>query len=404
MYSWLIAEDALRNRVGHWYEYLRTVRNGLQQLGDKVEVLADEAAEEFIVQGISAEPVLPHSIWHRMSDSSSVLTRYSRVVTHAWATRSRISKWLAAHPPYDIVFVPTVLVHHLLAWLSLARGPLRRQHTRILLFFLHAPITVSADGSVAWDRSPTSWLFRNLIRALSVEVSNGRVLLGVETTAMRDALFALTGVPFVYFPQPALPLALTPESEPLSAPLVVGAYGGSRREKGDDLLIAAIKQYNRSFPGSRVVFHCHSVGGDLHEWMALRSAPNVHLITDYTTTSEYENCLRHTNVLILPYRLSSYALRGSRVAVEGMVNGIPMIATRHSTYAHLASRYGAAVLCDDGNVDSLVGAIRQCETDYCSLQQLAIQNSIAAREHFSVSAFRAVATAIQTRSGWNDDT
>ena len=60
---WLIAEDALRDRKGHWFEYLGTFARELRALGDDVTILADSAAEPFLVEQLQARPVLPASIW-----------------------------------------------------------------------------------------------------------------------------------------------------------------------------------------------------------------------------------------------------------------------------------------------------------------------------------------------------
>jgi hypothetical protein len=37
--KWLIVEDALRDRKGHWLEYVSTFVRGLTALGDEVVVL-----------------------------------------------------------------------------------------------------------------------------------------------------------------------------------------------------------------------------------------------------------------------------------------------------------------------------------------------------------------------------
>src|ERR1017187_859957 len=139
---WLIVEDALRDRTGHWFEYVSTFSQALRGMGDEVTVLADEAAEPFLVKRLQVQPVLPASIWHRMSDGASILRRYLRVPRHAWLTRRRLARWLRSNPVPDVIFVPTVLVHHLLGWTSLIKGPLRRMEARVLLFFPAAPIRI----------------------------------------------------------------------------------------------------------------------------------------------------------------------------------------------------------------------------------------------------------------------
>ena len=67
MRRWIF-EDALRDRKGHWSEYLQTFRRGLEAEGDEVRIFADRECEAALAATLGAEPVLPKSIWARMSD------------------------------------------------------------------------------------------------------------------------------------------------------------------------------------------------------------------------------------------------------------------------------------------------------------------------------------------------
>lgn len=82
--KWLIVEDALRDRKGHWLEYVSAFVQELRALGDEVVVLCDRKAQGFVMEQTGARPVLPESIWHRMGDGA--LKRYLRVPGHAAAT------------------------------------------------------------------------------------------------------------------------------------------------------------------------------------------------------------------------------------------------------------------------------------------------------------------------------
>src|SRR5579862_6155521 len=199
---WLIVEDALKNRKGHWLEWVSTFQHGFHALGDETVVLADAQAESDIVQALNAEPILPPSIWHRLGDGSGALTRYGRVLRHNWQTWRTMKNYFHVHGNFDAVFVPTVSIHHLAAWSRLIKHTLRNSKTRVLLFFLAAPLCVEPDGTVASDSSPTARLLISLIRGLETEVRAGKVVLGVETEAMREGLETITGVPFIFLPQP----------------------------------------------------------------------------------------------------------------------------------------------------------------------------------------------------------
>ena len=278
---WLIVEDALRDQTGHWFECLGAFRRGLLELGDKVTILADHEAQPLIRESLQVLPVLPASIWHRMNASNGAgrLARYFRVPAHAWQTVQAMRRYLAYSPQHDVIFVPTVWIHHLLAWTWLIKWNLRCKHIRVLLFFILAPVTFDpVVGRAVWTRSPTARLFRRLLRALASEVVAGRVLLGVETRPMRDALTALTGLPFTYFPQP---LSLMPAEYPNSAPgesLVMGSYGGVRPDKGSDILYRAVAEFSRRNPDSRVQFMLHCREGFATESPLARRQSARHLV------------------------------------------------------------------------------------------------------------------------------
>ncbi len=296
--KWLIVEDALRDRKGHWMEYVSTFVRELRALGDEVVVLCDQKAQGFVMEQTGARPVLPESIWHRMGDGAGALKRYLRVLAHAVATFFAIRNFFkefnhnrargqvqeratggwpegrgsgnervkghrrfsyggtavtereacqrldkpsgaafsnpstselawdsentsltrsasepaslpatsnslpATSSPPDWIFVPTVLVHHLLGWWMLLKTGSVPKESRVLLFFPNLPIRLDDEGLPLWTGGPTTKLMAWLFAQLRGEVENGKVVLGVETHAMRRTLEGLIRIPVVYLPHP----------------------------------------------------------------------------------------------------------------------------------------------------------------------------------------------------------
>lgn len=393
---WLIVEDALRDRKGHWFEYLSTFTRELKALGDDVTILADRAAEPFLREQLPVLPVLPDSIWHRMGDGAGPLRRYLRVPVHAWNTFRAVRKFLRGGGNFDLIFVPTVLVHHLLGWTWLIKRGLKNSDCRVLLFFPNTPVYLEeSTGEPKWQPAPTAKLFNRLIRSLREEVSDGRVILGAETHPMCAALTKLTGVKFTYLPHPVAPLGEIPNAEckTPNAKLVFGSYGSARHEKGPDTLVAAVEEYCRRFPETQAHFVLQSVDGDKQLWARLENNPRVRLIPGYFGDGGYARQLRATDVLLLPYRRSSYGLRVSRVVIEAMGEGIPVVTTRRTTLEDQAKEFGAAIFCEDGQAESLVAAIGEAEKNFAGLQEVARQKKAAAAAHFSVRKFRELLTA-----------
>jgi glycosyltransferase involved in cell wall biosynthesis len=119
----------------------------------------------------------------------------------------------------------------------------------------------------------------------------------------------------------------------------------------------------------------------------LREHPQVEVIGRFFEGDEYERRLAATDVMVLPYR-SPYRLRVSRVVIEAMMNGMPVIATRGTTPFEQAEEYGVVIGCEEGSAESLAEAILKAAEGFESLQTSAQEKSSAAAQTFSVGFFR----------------
>lgn len=411
---WWIVEDALRDRKGHWLEYLQTFQRGLMAEGDEVRFFASEECSPDVAALFGAEAVLPPSIWARMSDKSSRWRRLLRIPVHGFSTYRAVSKLLAncsdPHAPNsklpasratpDLIFVPTVLVHHLLGWIPLIKGKLRKLPCRVLLFFPNAPVELREDGMARLIAEPTAKIFRVCICTLAKEVASGKVILGAETQPMVKALSEVTGVPFTYLPHPVESTAnqaadarnslpATPKS-----PILFGCYGSARHEKGSDVLQAAIRLVLERDPEIPARFAFQWLGDfrdaqgklvKLDPW--LKTHPKVDVIERYFEEGGYARQLAATDVMVLPYR-DAYRLRVSRVVIEAMNLGIPAVATRDTTLWLQLSEFSVGRGCDDGSSDSLATAICGAAKEFTHLAAEARGKAGQSQEHFSVKNFR----------------
>lgn len=403
---WWIVEDALTSRWGHWLEYLETFRRGLLQLGDSVDIFVSRDCEEEVAALVEGKRTLPPSIWRRMSDGSSKIVRLVRIPLHGWQTYRALAKLLKkigrgseplAQP--DIIFVPTVLVHHMLGWLLL-RGRVRKTGARVVLFFPNTPIYLDDAGTPRLAPEPTAKLFRFLVRRFQRDVASGRFIMAAETEPMTQSLTALTGVRFAYLPHPVESAVLPAESQTNGhaenpGELVFGCYGGARWEKGSDIMQKAIEQVLAGapdFPGRFVFQWLEDFSDDEGRRVALdenlASHPKVEVIRRYFVSDEYSKRLRGTDVMLLPYR-KSYALRVSRVVIEAMLAGVPVITTKGTTLADMTARFRVGMTCEDGSVSDLVEAITRMAESWSAQAKSSFTAAHNAKEHFSVRAFKA---------------
>jgi glycosyltransferase involved in cell wall biosynthesis len=412
---WWIIEDALRDRKGHWAEYLQTFKRGLSAEGDQVSFFASKECVSEVAAAFEAKAILPKSIWARMSDGAPKWRRLLRIPSHGLATYRAVTRLFDACsarntpcstlPPDralpDFIFVPTVLVHHLIGWIPLIKSKLRNKSSSVLLFFPNAPVYLGEDGKPHLSSEPTAKLFRLCIRFLAKEVARGKVILGAETWPMAKALSEVTGVPFVYLPHPvevsdevlasADRASMSPTEE---RPILFGCYGVARHEKGSDTLQSAIRVILEQKPSLPVSFAFQWIENfrdehgrliELDPW--LKGHPKVRVIDRYFEDGEYEQQLTETDVAILPYR-RAYSLRVSRVVIEAMCFGMPVIATAGTTLHQQAEEFGVTQDCSEDDCSSLVQAIMASVERFESFSSKAKRQASVARNHFSVREFR----------------
>ncbi len=395
--NWVIVEDSLTDRAGHWFEYLLGFQNELKGLGDEVLFFVPKNASSEVLQKFASKAVLPGSIYRKLSDSAPTWRRYARVPWHGLKTYQAVSLSLQNDNGIKFYFVPTATVHHLVGWYSLAKLRLKCQTVKVLLFFPGLPITQDENGE-SLAKSHTAKLMRLILRGLSKEVKAGKVILGVETEAMRYSGEKVFGLPFRYFPHPVQPVNRNFVFDKVTEDkkdILIGCYGPGRYEKGSDVLVAAIELYLNRFPNTRARFVLQWVndfrlpdGKMACLPQAIKYHPRVEIIRRLFREGEYGQWLARTDALALPYRRSSYGLRASRVVIEALVNGLPVVVTRGTTLAQQAKKFGAAVECEDGDVEILVSALRQLEEKVSALKMQSMEKAPLAIKHFSVEHFR----------------
>jgi glycosyltransferase involved in cell wall biosynthesis len=119
----------------------------------------------------------------------------------------------------------------------------------------------------------------------------------------------------------------------------------------------------------------------------LREHPQVEVIGRYFQGDEYERWLAETDVMVLPYR-SPYRLRVSRVVIEAMLNGMPVIAPKGTTLFEQAEEYGVVVGCEGGDAVSLAKAMLEVAERFEMMRASSEEKVNAAAESFSVAFFR----------------
>ncbi|MCB1489846.1 MAG: hypothetical protein KDJ88_20605, partial [Bauldia sp.] len=184
------------------------------------------------------------------------------------------------------------------------------------------------------------------------QLENADLLVYCETQSQIDTLVELGGGAFdiQLYPYVAAALALDhalPHGANSGGPLQIGYLGGTRLERGADLVPGVIRATRRAL-GDRVAWTAQLdpaklsrlVGGAIDEEVAaIRDDPAVELVEGMVPTEDYFAMLDRLDIVVLPYR-ERYEVSGSGVFVEATTLGKVLVVPERGWMAEFARKYG----------------------------------------------------------------
>lgn len=408
----LIVEESLRDFKAHWFEYIKTIAAAAECLGYQVEVACHCQAAPEIQQQFKSFPIFRYARYLDNQRQKLLGERYYGFILHSirslrvlWPLLNRRDRSgtstsaSATNNVRDHIFVPTVLIHHLLAWWIVMKfHPCAPKH--LTLFFVANPGLWDSTHQISYiPKSPMVKIQRLLLRLFSPMIGAGTVTFGVETRGAKKEFERLTDLPFHQFPHPVPPLIPAVVDSDRRPGSLFACYGFARYEKGSDLLKAMIEQVlckdtedsesQPSWPQFCIQWVDPFLLPDGRECdsTSLTQYSKVELINRPLMSKEYQSALAQTSCMLLPYRNSSYYARLSRIAIESISLGIPVIYTQGGWLEEVVEAFGAGIGIRDENVEDLIAATMRMTEEYQYFQQQALEKREQARTYFSGESF-----------------
>jgi glycosyltransferase involved in cell wall biosynthesis len=389
-------EEALQSGKGHWPSYIGDIATAFRQAGHQAVVLAHRQADPALLAELKATPWFSRNCWTEPSRQGGLgglrhSLRYGREVS-AWLRRHRHVSWVCA---------PTMRLQHLLAFSFLCRRPLHRGHRRYLLLFVQGFGEYQGPGlPVAFPATASARLAHWCFRRLAQAVRSGRVVLAAETRAMQAELEAFSQLPVCLFPHPVSLPAETSTPYPRAAELsnsgiTITCPGFARYEKGNDLLQEACRQLFADEPKRdlQVISQWPQPftlpdGSQAAPDPTLLAGGRFILINHSLHREAYAALLARSDLIVLPYRRSSYHNRVSRVAIEAALHGIPLVYMSGTWCEEVVEITGAGVAIAEETPEAVTAAL-QAALDQLPFLRLAALNAKAlVAEQYSAQRFR----------------
>lgn len=397
----LIVEEALQRDAGHWPVYLGDIASGFRHAGDIVDILAHREADFSLLERLQAQPWLSRSCW-----TQSVAQGQLGGLRHAIRFARELRRWLKLQPvAYTWVCSLTMRLPHLLAYTLLLRSKSVTLPTRCLLLFVQGfGDYVGLDQPVRFPQTVSNLLARWCFRRLRSAVRSGQVLLAAETEAMQKELIRFSGLPVELFPHPVelpahpsvrnLPSCRYSSDHPA---VTITCPGFARYEKGIDLLQQACLELWKLPRYQAVHIICQwpepftlPDGTLLSPDPNLVADPRFTLVNHTLNAEQYHDLLSRTDLILLPYRRSSYHNRVSRVAIEAAIRGLPLVVTRGTWAEELTALASGSVLIQEETVQSVLSALKLALDHLDDLNDAAQISSASVRSFHSVARFRSL--------------
>ena len=407
----LITEEALQSGSGHWPSYIGDIANGLRSLGDQVDVAVHRDAANSVVDRVGGTPWFSLNCWIDPASQGPL-----GGIRHNLTFRKELISWLKQHDPYDWICAFTMRLQHLLAFALLARSNAIPNRTRFFLLF------VQGFGRYVGYGMPTKFpdtastkLARFCFWVMAPAVRSGRVVLAAETKGMQDELQRFTRLQVTLAPHPVdfklshssfrlhpctrLPVPLVhpvaTSSESSSFPITITCPGFARHEKGADLFQNAIRillsrpdagrfHFVLQWPESFAMPDRSMLGPD----QELSSDSRVEFLNRNLNADEYEMLLIHTDLIVLPYRRSSYHNRVSRVAIEAAGRGIPIIYTEGTWSGEVAALAGGGIPIREESAEEVATSIEAAVNQISTFFTQALSGTMQVRRFHSVEMLR----------------
>ncbi len=376
-----LVEEAIPTTRGHWEPYTCAVANGFKQRGWQVTILGSGHREE--AGGIPVEKVFSGSIWDNPFESLTQPARFFSKVAFPLAWSSELQRHLGKNPNYSLLYAPNQLPAHLLAWSRILASKQAPQVPRLAL-------GVNFFGSPGGGPPPLLYKMQGLLAKtlLASKVKVGRVHFFCENKVAQEWLTNFFGWPFTLLPHPVECAASQPTALGRRGAHFV-ALGFARPDKGSDILQESIASVlgHEGFEDIRFTLQWgdESMFGSraMPKHPIAVSSPQVTYVDSVLSAQQVADLLEQADVVVLPYRNSAYYARLSRVAVEAVSYGLPVIYPRNSSIGEIVDGHGAGIEFEDGEPASLSSAIVRAAANLDQIKASAHQRRAAAQTYHS---------------------
>jgi glycosyltransferase involved in cell wall biosynthesis len=374
----ILADNNLLDRVGHHYNYARSLKHECEAAGLPFLAMIKHGASPEVQRELAGVPVFTVGIHEDLPQNpypeSWGPTRgsYDYLRANELFAQELAAGLAQQARPGDTVFLPNATPRQLLGLALLLQHSPLHQHVRyvvILRFSYFYPTGPLANRRRELNRDSVEkygfalLCLQPMLQAGTVRLATDSAELAKEYAALAGTAPAVLPIPHTHAEGGGGDCPRIPSKSPGVRRIVF--LGDAREEKGFELLPAAVSAVLAGTAGREVQFVLHAfISSPYHEPMrpVIRTLADmdprrVHLLEGPLTQEEYQALLGSADLVLLPYDAVTYQDRTSGPFVEAICAGKPVVIPAGSWMSGLLGQSAAGVTFRSGQAQDFSRAV-----------------------------------------------
>jgi glycosyltransferase involved in cell wall biosynthesis len=370
-----VVDNALKNFIGHHYEYSRCLQECAARHGEPILILGHRQPEPDLAKRVSFERVFRRSHYDFIT-TIPVVRDFVNPTVQNFLFFQDLYRSLKGRVRSDwIVFTPAMNHNHILGWAAWMQTQSPKECPTVILFVRNS-YCMSPDPNHYDKRAYYAWLGFKWLERLAASGRPVRIV--TDSDRLASEFSKLTHLPMPIMPTPHTDRIGPPQSMNGSVPRLVW-LGGIRKDKGFHVFARAVLALESELRAGCMEFVIQSNLDDpkdgetaaARDQVKTAGLPGVTLLERPLTGEEYTNLLTGSGAVVLPRLLQLYRSQTSGPFVEALAAGKPVVVTENSWMSDQLKRHGAGTTFTDGDSNSLAEAIRKLVSNYSELRKRA---------------------------------
>ena len=360
-----ILDQNLKNLIGHYFEYDRSVAEAAIRRGCECTVLAHEAADLPAGLPFDIQPIYTVDIWGTQPGANFHDTSSIEAMGELFAKETLMALRRMGRLPGkgDVVFFPTITKNQMPGVAMLAEKFASDGASIKVMLRYQKALMDGVAAEAAYKR------LEAIVR------KGGKVTLCSDSHRLGAELSALTTLPIETYPIPHTehvdeedrirPRPQRRNSDTLS----LVSLGNARGEKGLAEILDAVRLTEKEPWARKLRFflQANDPSDDIVDALAAyrrRPDPRVTLIDKVMSSEDYSSLLESADTVLTPYHRDIYRERTSGVFLEGLTAGKVVVGTEDTWMGDLLALHRGGIAVQDRNAQSVADALHSIASNF----------------------------------------